>query len=93
MKFEWDDDKSQSNLLKHGIDFEEAANLWLDENHIQIQAPFPIEGRSILISKYKDKLWAAIFTMRGDAIRIISVRRARRKEVKLYEKETTGKKR
>jgi uncharacterized DUF497 family protein len=33
------------------------------------------------------KLWAAIFTQRGEAIRIISVRRARRKEAELYEKE------
>jgi uncharacterized DUF497 family protein len=92
MKFEWDDDKSQSNRLKHGIDFEEAKHLWLDENRIQIRAPHPVENRGILISKYKGKLWTAIFTMRGDATRIISVRRARRKEAKLYEKETTGEK-
>jgi hypothetical protein len=93
MKFEWDDDKSRPNLLKHGIDFEEAKNLWLDENRIQIRAPYPVENRGILISKYKEKLWTAIFTMRGDATRIISVRRARRKEAKLYEKETSGEKR
>jgi hypothetical protein len=89
MRFEWDHDKSRSNLLKHGIDFEEAKNLWLDENRIQIRAPYPVENRGILISKYKGKLWTAIFTMRSDATRIISVRRARRKEAKLYEKEAT----
>ena len=92
MKFEWDADKDRSNLLKHGIHFEEAKNLWLDENRIQIQAPYPVENRGILISKYKGKLWTAIFTMRGDATRIISVRRAKRKEANLYEEETTGEK-
>ena len=92
MRFEWDADKDRSNLLKHGIDFEEAKNLWLDENRIQIRAPHPVEDRGILLSKYKGKLWTAIFTTRGDATRTISVRRARRKEAKLYEKETTGEK-
>jgi uncharacterized DUF497 family protein len=93
MSFEWDADKSRSNLLKHGIDFEEAQSLWLDENRVQIQVPYPVENRGILISKYKGKLWTAIFAKRGVATRIISVRRARRKEAKLYEKETTGEKR
>jgi len=93
MRFEWDDDKSRSNLLKHGINFEEGKNLWLDEDRIQIRVPHPVENRGILISKYKAKLWTAIFTMRGDATRIISVRRARRKEAKLYEEETAGEKR
>ena len=88
MRFEWDDEKSRSNLLKHGIDFEEAKKLWLDENRIQIRAPHPVENRGILISHYNRKLWTAIFTTRGDATRIISVRRARRKEAKLYEEET-----
>jgi uncharacterized protein len=92
MKFEWDVDKDRSNLLKHGIDFEEAKDLWLDENRIQIQAPYPVENRGILIGKCKGKLWTAIFATRGDATRIISVRRARKKEAKLYEKETAGEK-
>ena len=93
MRFEWDADKNRSNLLKHGIDFEEAKSLWSDENRIEIRAPHPVENRGILISKYKGKLWTAIFTIRSDATRIISVRRARKKEAKLYEKETTGQKR
>jgi len=93
MKFEWDADKNRLNLLKHGIDFEEAKNLWLDENRIQIRAPHPVEDRGILIGRYKGKLWTVIFTMRGEVIRIISVRPARRKEAKFYEKETTGEER
>lgn len=92
MEFEWDLDKSRSNLVKHGIDFETAKNLWLDEDRIEIWAPHPVEDRGIIIGKHQNKLWTAIFTMRGNAIRIISVRRARKKEAKLYEKEKASEK-
>lgn len=91
MKFEWDDDKSQSNMEKHGIDFETAKTLWSDENRIEIQAPYPLENRTIIIAKCQGKLWTAISTLREDTIRIISVRRARKKETKLYEKEKNRK--
>ncbi len=87
MKFEWDPDKSRTNEDKHGIDFEAAKNLWLDENLIEIYAPHPVENRRIIIAKYHNKIWAAIYTKRDDTIRIISVRRARKREVNLYEKE------
>jgi uncharacterized DUF497 family protein len=92
MRFEWDPKKNLSNLAKHGIDFESAKNLWLDENRIEIWAPYPVEDRGIIIGKYREKLWTAIFTLREGVIRIISVRRARRKEAKLYAKEKDGKK-
>ena len=87
MKFEWDPDKSVSNAEKHEIDFQSAQDLWEDENRIEIHAPYPVEDRSILIARYHEKIWAAVFTLRGEAIRIISVRRARKREVKLYEEE------
>jgi uncharacterized DUF497 family protein len=87
MNFDWDEDKSKINQSKHGIDFETAKNLWLDEDQIGIYAPHPIENRRIIIAKYHNKVWAAIYTLRDDTIRIISVRRARKREVNLYEKE------
>jgi uncharacterized DUF497 family protein len=90
MKFEWDPDKSFSNKAKHGIDFASAQDLWEDESRIEIHAPYPLEDRTVLIGRYKRKLWAAVYTLRGDAIRIISVRRARKREVNLYEKENAG---
>lgn len=92
MKFEWDEDKSKINRDKHGIDFEAAKNLWLDEDQIEIYAPYPIEDRRIIIAKYRNKIWVAIYTIRDDTIRIISVRRARKREVNLYEKEKTDNK-
>jgi len=54
MEFEWDLDKSRSNLVKHGFDFETAKNLWLDEDHIEIWAPHPVEDRGIIIGKHQN---------------------------------------
>jgi len=90
MQFEWDEEKSRLNNSKHRIDFEMAQGLWLDENRIEIHAPHPVENRWILIAELNGKLWAAVYTLRKDKIRIISVRRARTKEEILYEKEKTG---
>jgi len=90
MEFEWDERKNSRNKNKHGIDFETAMKLWNDKNRIEIQTPFPIENRNILIGKIDKKLWSAIFTLRSNAIRIISVRRARKKEAKFYEQKETG---
>ena len=85
MEFEWDRNKSRANKSKHDIDFTAAAELWNDQDRIEIQTNFPAEDRNALIGKIGKKLWTAIFTRRMDAIRIISVRRARKKEAKLYE--------
>ena len=90
MEFEWDERKNRKNKNKHGIDFETAMELWNDKNRIEIQTPFPFENRSVLIGKIDKKLWSAIFTLRDNAIRIISVRRARTKEAKFYEQKETG---
>jgi uncharacterized DUF497 family protein len=90
MKFEWDQDKSVSNKEKHGIDFLTAQEIWEDENRIEIYAPYPVEDRRILLARYHEKIWAAVYTLRGEAIRIISVRRARKKEANLYEKENVS---
>jgi len=88
MEFEWDPEKSRTNKIKHGLDFETAQSLWLDDNLIVIKAPYPVEERWILISWLNRKLWTAIYTMRMDRIRLISVRRARKGEAELYEKES-----
>jgi len=89
MRFQWDKQKNETNKSKHGIDFNTATALWDDVNRIDIQSSFSDENRNILIGKIDKKLWAAVFTLRKNAYRIISVRRARKKEVILYEKNTT----
>ena len=85
MEFEWDAKKSRAYKSKHGIDFNDAIELWNDQDWVEIQTNFPTENRNALIGKIGDKLWTAIFTKRMDNIRIISVRRARKKEAKLYD--------
>jgi uncharacterized DUF497 family protein len=85
MEFEWDSKKSLANKSKHGIDFNLAREIWNDDNRVEIQAPYPLEERSVLIGKIDKKLWTAVFTYRGNVTRIISVRRSRKKEIQLYE--------
>ena len=87
MQFEFDPPKSQANKIKHGIDFEEAQALWDDAFGIVIQASFKEEKRFGLIGNMTGTMWTAIFTMRGDAVRIISCRRSRKDEVAFYEQE------
>ncbi len=90
MTFDWDDHKSLANKEKHGVDFETAKSLWLDDRRVEIEMSFPDEKRWALIAKIEGKTWTAIYTVRDEAIRLISVRRARTKEVRLYEEETAG---
>ena len=84
MEFEYDPSKSQSNKEKHGIDFDEAKILWKDEDRIQFPAKCDTEERHVILAKKDGKIWAAIFTMRDDVTRIISVRRARENEEGAY---------
>jgi hypothetical protein len=85
MEFEFDQNKSQTNLSKHGIDFEDAKQLWLDRGRIEIPTKTIDEPRFLIISKLNGKYWSGIFTMRRNVIRIISVRRSRKNEIELYE--------
>jgi uncharacterized protein len=82
--FEFDPEKSALNKEKHGIDFEEAQALWKDGNRFEAPAQNTGEERQLTVGLFRDRLWCAVFTMRGEAIRIISVRRAREKEVEEY---------
>ena len=85
MQFDYDPVKSQINQSKHGIDFEKAKTLWNDSYRVEIQAVSTNEPRFMIIAKIEGKNWSAIVTYRGSVVRIISVRRSRDNEVKLYE--------
>jgi len=85
MKFEFDNRKSESNKRKHGIDFVEAQALWDDPDRIEVPANTQVEKRFVLTGRIDDSHWSAVFTMREDRTRIISVRCARKPEVKEYE--------
>ena len=85
MAFEFDPRKSAANLAKHGIDFVEAQRMWEDPDLLEIPARTEDEPRWLIIGRIDAKLWSAVVTSRGDAIRLISVRRSRDDEVALYE--------
>jgi len=86
MKFEYDENKSQTNKEKHGIDFVDAQNLWKDEDALIITANIvDDEVRYALISIYENKCYTAIFTLRDETYRIISVRRCRKNEERNYD--------
>ena len=85
-----DGQKSLTNREKQGIDFETAKSLWLDDRRVEIEMAFPDEKRWALIAKVQGKTWTATYTVRDETIRLISVRRARTKEVRLYEEKTAG---
>jgi len=85
-EFEFDETKSSKNKTKHGIDFVEAQALWLDENLLSLPGrSAQEEQRFLLVGTIGEKRWSAIITYRNDAIRIISVRRSRVREVEAYE--------
>ena len=85
--FEYDDNKSQSNLAKHGIDFVEAQQLWNDPNVFEIPSRIQDELRFVVIGKINGKHWSGVITYRDQNIRIISIRRSRIQEVSLYERQ------
>ena len=87
MEFEYDPEKSQTNKQKHGIDFEEAQKLWLDRNAIELPARSVGEKRWFRIGKISRVLWTAVFTKRGEKVRLISVRKPHANERKNYRPE------
>ena len=85
MAFEYDVNKSAENKRKHGIDFEEAQELWTDADLVEIPARTNDEPRWLLIGKIAEKHWSVVITRRDDNIRLISVRRSRAEEIAIYE--------
>jgi uncharacterized DUF497 family protein len=85
MEFEFDPRKSTSNLEKHGIDFVAAQAIWEDPALLEIPARTLDEPRWLVIGRIGRKHWSAVITLRGQAIRLISVRRSRPEEIQLYE--------
>jgi uncharacterized DUF497 family protein len=85
VEFEFDQDKSSANRDKHGLDFEQAEELWRDPDLLEIPARTTDEPRWMVIGKLGGKHCSAVITRRGDSVRLISVRRSRDEEVKVYE--------
>ena len=87
--FEWDDRKSRANKRKHGVSFEEAQTVFLDDNALFISDPdhSDEEDRFLLLglsSFVRALVVCHCYREPDEVIRIISARKADRKERKLY---------
>lgn len=88
MIYEWDPKKAKANLRRHGVSFEEAATVFLDP--IALTYPDPDhsdeEPREISIGRSaKHRVLFLSHTRRGERTRLISVRKATKRERKQYE--------
>ena len=89
LTFEWDQEKAESNLRKHGVSFEEARTVFYDEHalvmpdpdHSSAEERFVIMGLS---STLRILVVVHCFRKGGSSIRVISARRAGTKEQKPY---------
>lgn len=88
--FEWDSNKSETNLYKHGIAFENACEVFFDP-FLQMMEPEIHNGQvreAIVGMTMNWKLLYVVYTMRSDEIfRIISVRPITKQERKQYEEQ------
>jgi uncharacterized DUF497 family protein len=81
--FEWDERKRLANLTKHGIDFRDAVDVF-ERPHLTVPSAHGGEERRISLGLIREAVVAVVWTDRGGAIRIISVRAARRNERQIY---------
>jgi uncharacterized protein len=86
--FEWDSNKREVNLRKHGIDFEDAIEVF--DGPILVRRSDREEERWVAIGSLENRLVAIVFTRRTDVIRIISARRARKNEEVKYRNAKVG---
>ena len=88
LKFEWDEEKDRTNQIKHGISFEAARWVFLDEYRIDVfdETHSNNEDRYITIGQSGNTLLVlfVVYTERDDTIRIISARKADAKERRRY---------
>ena len=86
MKIEFDSDKATKNLKKHDVSFEEAASCLLDP-HALVREDYDAKGESrwiLLGMNHQARLLVVVYTLRDDAIRLISARKPTSKEVSYY---------
>lgn len=85
MEFEWDEEKERINIQKHGISFEAAVKVFLDQERIEIydEEHSIDEDRYITIGMAGDVLFV-VYTERVPKIRLISARLATARERKVY---------
>jgi uncharacterized DUF497 family protein len=87
--FEWNEEKNRANVVKHGISFDDASQIF-DGPVIVKQSARKDEERWIAIGEFNERILTVIFTRRDKAIRIISARRPRPDEKRAYREASLG---
>lgn len=84
--FEWDEAKAAANVAKHGLPFEEAVAVFADAARADFDASHAEDGeaRRKVVGSLEGRLVTVVYTVRGDALRIISARRSNAKEARRY---------
>ena len=87
MLFEWDDAKSDASFTYRGFDFAYALRAFFDDSRVvsRDRRWDYGEDRYRLLGAIEGRVFVLIYTMRGSATRIISARKANRKEIRAYE--------
>jgi uncharacterized DUF497 family protein len=92
VRFEWDEVKAAANLRKHGVSFDEATEVFYDPSALQDFDPehSVAEARFFIIGLSSRRLLYVVYAERaGDAVRIISARKADKSDRKFYERAGT----
>jgi uncharacterized protein len=82
-RFEWDPDKRELNIVRHGIDFRDLAPFF-DGSVVARRSDRKGEVRWLAIGFFNERVISVVFTQRNESCRIISARSARRKERAAY---------
>ena len=84
-QFEWDPQKDEANLKKHGLSFERARTIWDDERRICYHLCDQPETRWLVIARLGPRIYmSAVVTYREERIRLISARYATKQEIEMY---------
>ena len=88
MSYQWDLKKAASNLKKHGVDFADTVGVFEDEWALTIKAQYlEDEQRFVTIGMdFLGRILVVVYTYRNDDIRLISSRRATKRERRRYER-------
>ena len=89
MEFDWDDTKDRVNRKKHGVGFDAVSKMdWATALRFLDQRKEYGETRYLALGYIEHRLYACVYTERQGHYRIISLRKANRRERDVYEDET-----
>lgn len=92
MDIEFDADKDEINRFKHGLPLAFGGRIFDDTDHAILPSFRPVDGedRYKAVGKVDGKLYTAIYVIRGERFRMISVRRSNAREQRDYDSDSCG---